>query len=286
MRVALTLLFALVLTGTAQTTDVLETSTLPRLATAELEAGEVDAADFDARRLLALAAANSKEWNHDDLTHAAYTVLGRVALERGDLKTAKARLLESARINGSAALESFGPDLKLARELLAAGERDVVLQYLELCRGFWKYDRGRIDQFAELVKSEAGAGAKAPGFSLKDLHGRMWTLGEFSGRVVILNFWASWCLQCRDELPKLEKLADDSVVLAVNVGEDEATVRRLVEKNPISVPVLLAGDDAMILSYKVAAYPTQVVIDAKGQIAAYRVGIVTREVGQSEQGAK
>jgi peroxiredoxin len=283
MHVALTLLFAVALTVTAQTTDDLETSTLPRLATAELEAGEVDAAENDAHRLLALAAANSKEWNHDDLLHAAYTVLGRVALERGDLKTARARLLESARIKGSAALESFGPDLKLARELLAAGERDVVLQYLDLCRGFWKYDRGRIDQFAELVKNGVGAGAKAPGFSLRDLHGNTWTLSEFSGREVILSFWASWCLQCREELAKL---ADDPMTLAINVGEDEATVRRFVEKNPIRVPVLLAGDDTMVLSYKVVGYPTQVVIDANGQIAAYRTGIVTKEVGQSEQGAK
>ncbi len=293
MRTAMTLLFAATLAA-AQAAEDLETSVLPRLATAELESGDIDAAERDAWRLLQLAAANSKEWNHDDLVHAAFTVLGRIALERGHVKEAKARLLESGRIKGSAVLGSFGPSMKLAQELLAAGEREAVLQYLDLCRGFWKYDRGRIDRYIALVTSEANSGSKAPGFRLKDLSGKEWSLDELSGRVVALNFWTTWCHQCREELQRLEKLADVAVVLAVNVGEDEATVRRFLEKTPVTVPVLLAGEDAMVLSYKVATYPTLAVIDRRGQVAEYRVGIVDQaelretleKVRQFEQGAK
>jgi thiol-disulfide isomerase/thioredoxin len=253
--------------------------------------GDLESAERDARATLQLAAAEPKAWNHDDLVHAANTVLGSVALQRGDLKEAKARLLASGKIAGSGVLGSFGPSMALAQELLEVGERDVVRQYLELCRSFWKYDRGRIDRYLDLIRADATpnllspyahqgpslAGADAPSFKLKDIAGKEWTPQQLSGRVVILDFWTTWCTRCREQLPVLEKLTEgfrdrEFVILAVDVGEDEAAVRSFVEKQGVKLPVLLAGEDAMILAYQVEAYPTLVVIDGAGKVAGYHAG--------------
>jgi thiol-disulfide isomerase/thioredoxin len=81
-------------------------------------------------------------------------------------------------------------------------------------------------------------------------------------------------------LPVLEKLADEFhdrelVVLAVDVGEDAARVRKFVGETGVRLPVLLAGDDTMILAYRVEAYPTLVVIDPLGKIAKVHAGTVS-----------
>ncbi len=269
----------------------LRTSVLPDLAAVEFEAGDLESAERHARAVLQLAAQEPKAWNHDDLVHAADTVLGRAALLRGDVDDAKARLLASAEIAGSGVLGSFGPSMALAQELLAAGQRDAVRQYLELCRAFWKNDRGRIDRYIDLLRSDATpnllapyglgqaslAGENAPSFKLRDIAGREWTLAQLSNKTVMVDFWTTWCPRCREELPVLERLADDFrdrelVILAIDVGEDEAAVRGFVEKHIVKLPVLLAGEDAMILAYQVQAYPTLVVIDRTGKVAKHHTG--------------
>jgi thiol-disulfide isomerase/thioredoxin len=261
---------------------------LPEHAEAEFEAGNVDAAERDARQLLRIAGDHAHASNHGDLAHAANTLLGRVALRRGDLIEAKQRLAASAQVAGSPTLESFGPSMKLAQELLAAGEREAVLQYLEACRMFWKSDRGRLDQFVNLVQHEAApnlllpylnqapslVGARAPSFKLKDLAGKQWTLDQLSGRVVILDFWTTWCAPCLEQLPLLEKLshARDVIVLAINVGEDDPAVRSFLNRNNVRLTVLMAGNDASIVNYRVALYPTLALIDRTGHIVEYHTG--------------
>ncbi len=263
---------------------------LPDHAEAQFAAGDIDAAERDARQLLRIADAQARQSNHGDIAHDANTLLGRVALRRGDLVEAKERLAASARIEGSPTLESFGPSMKLAQELLAAGERDAVLQYLEACRVFWKSDRGRLDQLVDLLRHEASpnlllpysdpapslVGARAPSFKLKDLTGKQWTLDQLAGRVVVLDFWATWCAPCLEQFPVLEKLTlgRNVVVLAVDVGEDEATVRSFLNKHHLAFPVLMAGDDAVILNYRVAVYPTLVLIDRAGNVGEYHASII------------
>jgi thiol-disulfide isomerase/thioredoxin len=279
--------------------DELRIGILPDLAAAEFADGDLESAERDARSVLQLATAEPTAWNHDDLVHAADTVLGRVALQRGDVEQAKARLLASGKIDGSGVLGSFGPSMALAQELLAAGERDAVRQYLELCRSFWKHDRGRIDRYLDLIQNldlirgatpnllapyalegPSLAGATAPALKLRDIAGKEWTLPELSGRTVMIDFWTTWCPRCREELPVLEKLADEFhdrelVVLAVDVGEDAAWVRKFVGEAGVKLPVLLAGDDTMILAYRVEAYPTLVVIDPLGKISGVHAGAVS-----------
>ncbi|HKZ76184.1 MAG TPA: TlpA disulfide reductase family protein, partial [Actinomycetota bacterium] len=89
-----------------------------------------------------------------------------------------------------------------------------------------------------------GAPPAAGEFALRDPDGRVVSLREFRGRVVFLNFWATWCVPCREEIPAMQTLARDLgaeglVVLAVNYEEDPETVQAFVRETGLSLPVLL-----------------------------------------------
>ena len=95
----------------------------------------------DARRyageLEKLAPKYRNDWNYGNAVQDFNIVLGRLALKSGDIAAAKDRLLAAGHSPGSAQMDSFGPNVALAKELLGRGEKEVVLQYLELCRSFW-----------------------------------------------------------------------------------------------------------------------------------------------------
>jgi len=102
-----------------------------------LNLGNLDDADRLARELLDLAPAYDKDFYHGNALHHGNLLRGRAALRRGDAKVAGDFLLEAAKTPGSPQLNTFGPNMLLAKELLEAGEREVVLEYLEDCKAFW-----------------------------------------------------------------------------------------------------------------------------------------------------
>jgi hypothetical protein len=124
---------------------------LGRAAKAAADAGRWDAAEKWGNELVAFAGTEGS--TGAQAVHDANVVLGRVALHKGDVDTAKARLLKAGMTAGSPALGSFGPNMMLARELLEAGETDTVLQYFELCAVFWKHDRGQLDEWRRTVEA-------------------------------------------------------------------------------------------------------------------------------------
>jgi hypothetical protein len=79
-------------------------------------------------------------------------VLGLVALRQGSVANAKQYLLESGKTTGSPQLDSFGPDFTLAKELLQKGERETVLEYLSLCRKFWKMGAAKLDAMTDAAR--------------------------------------------------------------------------------------------------------------------------------------
>jgi tetratricopeptide (TPR) repeat protein len=125
---------------------------LDDLGKAALAAGEYDKARRYAGELLAAAPRFPKNWNYGNALHLGNLVLGRLALRDGKLKEAEAFLAASAETPGSPQLDSFGPNMALAKELLEKGRRRAVLDYFSACRRFWKHDGGLLDEWSREVK--------------------------------------------------------------------------------------------------------------------------------------
>ena len=111
----------------------------------------------------------------------------------------------------------------------------------------------------------------APDFTLKSLEGGNLRLDEYRGQVVLINFWASWCGPCRQEMPLLDRLHqryEDTgfAVLGVNVEGEVAPAQEIVDKSNISFPVLI--DEGQLVSelYKLEAMPSTVVVDRDGRV--------------------
>ena len=121
-------------------------------------------------------------------------------------------------------------------------------------------------------------GRPAPDFHLQDLDGKEVRLASFKGKVVLLDFWATWCGPCLEEMPKLNRLykkfSDKNVtILGIDVLEDAETVRKFVQKNGYKYPILLATNkDSVIEDYGAHAYPSFVLIDKHGIVADYKSG--------------
>lgn len=118
---------------------------------------------------------------------------------------------------------------------------------------------------------------KAPDFTLTDTEGNTHTLSDYLGEVVIVNFWATWCRPCREEMPSMqrawEKIRDQNgEILAVNWGDSEKSVGKFLESIPgkVEFPILLGGDKAMTSEWAIKGLPTTFIIDPEGRVA-YRV---------------
>lgn len=117
----------------------------------------------------------------------------------------------------------------------------------------------------------AQASDAAPDFTLKSTGGSNLRLSEHRGEVVLLNFWASWCGPCRQEMPLLNALQErysklGFSVLGVNVDKDSALANKLLNDIPVSFPVLLDNTGSVSASYNVASMPTTVIIDRDGNM--------------------
>jgi len=114
-------------------------------------------------------------------------------------------------------------------------------------------------------------GGPAPDFTLKSRSGENIKLSEQRGDVVMINFWASWCAPCRQEMPLLEELHDryadlGFTLLGVNVEEDSSAALGLLKEIPVTFPVLFDSRNDVSKRYNVVAMPTTVILDRDGTV--------------------
>ncbi len=121
------------------------------------------------------------------------------------------------------------------------------------------------------------AGMPASEFSLTDLQGKAHSLEQYRGKIVLVNFWATWCKPCTSEMPAMQTVYDqlrdkDFVVLAVNELEDEAKVREHIQQYKHTFPVLLDRENRVANQYGVFGLPVSVFIDQQGVVQEYIKG--------------
>ena len=119
--------------------------------------------------------------------------------------------------------------------------------------------------------SAVGLREEAPDFTLKSLEGSNLRLEEYRGQVVLINFWASWCGPCRQEMPVLDRLHhryEDTgfAVLGVNVEGDSDSAREIVDKTNVTFPILLDAGQKVSELYSLEAMPSIVVVDRDGVV--------------------
>lgn len=123
------------------------------------------------------------------------------------------------------------------------------------------------------------AGASAPAFELPDITGKKVALSEFKGKVVLLNFWATWCSSCRAEMPSLNRLYGafknrGFIVLAVTLDRREEPVLSFIAENSVLFPVLMDKDKEVSFDqYAVLALPASFLIDRNGLVAERFPGV-------------
>jgi thiol-disulfide isomerase/thioredoxin len=121
----------------------------------------------------------------------------------------------------------------------------------------------------------AGDREPAPRFNAKTTAGEKFTNDSLKGKVVLLQFWTTWCPYCRQEQPLVDSLDQEFrdrglVVLAVDVNESKKTVKKYLEQSPRSCRIVLTEDTNLAAMYAANSYPIYVVIDREGNIVATR----------------
>ena len=117
------------------------------------DAGKLLTAGEIASELLSTADRDRDGASYGNYVHRGHTICGLISMDSDDVEEAKRRLLLSGQIPGTPSLCSFGPSMALAQALVERGERDVVLNYLELCHRFWTHGQERLDRWVEQVQS-------------------------------------------------------------------------------------------------------------------------------------
>ena len=121
------------------------------------------------------------------------------------------------------------------------------------------------------------AGGATPALELRDLEGRRHRLGDYRGEVVLVNFWATWCAPCREEMPSIQRLKETLAgkpftVLAVNLDEPEARIRSFLSRMTLDFTILLDSDKQSARAWNARVLPASFVIGPDGRIRYSLVG--------------
>lgn len=115
------------------------------------------------------------------------------------------------------------------------------------------------------------SGGRTPPLMLRDIDGKSHNLADYRGQVVLVNFWATWCEPCRDEMPAIQRLSNKLagkpfVVLAVNLDEPESRIRNFLSRMPLDFPILVDQEKAVTKAWKVRVLPMSFIVGRDGRI--------------------
>jgi thiol-disulfide isomerase/thioredoxin len=127
------------------------------------------------------------------------------------------------------------------------------------------------------AKELAPASGSAPALKLADLEGRRHDLAAYRGKVVLVNFWATWCEPCREEMPSIERLRASLegrpfAVLAVNLAEPEARIRKFLDSVPLRFAVLLDRDGQATRAWQAKLLPATYIVGPDGALRYRHIG--------------
>ena len=130
---------------------------------------------------------------------------------------------------------------------------------------------------AACQKKEVPSASAAPDFTLNDVAGARRSLSDFRGKVVLLDFWATWCPPCRVSIPVLQEIHKEYesrglAVVGVSVDQELAAVAPFVREQGITYPVLLGGESDVSEVYQVRGIPTVYLLDKEGRVVRHWVG--------------
>lgn len=161
--------------------------------------------------------------------------------------------------------------------------RLIVVAALVLA-GLGSYgERWGLRESASIGSSSVGSvGEPAPVFMARTLAGGTASLEAFRGRVVVVNFWATWCGPCRVEMPEFERyqaqMAGQVAILGVNLQEPPSLIEPFVRQYGLTFPILLDENGTIASSYRVTGLPMSVILDRSGVVRERVIGAMTHEV--------
>lgn len=136
----------------------------------------------------------------------------------------------------------------------------------------------------DLVYANPSENKKAPNFALKTLEGKTVKLSDYKGKIVIVDFWATWCAPCRKGIPDLVELqhtySKDLVIIGISLDQERTLkdLKPFIKNYRINYPVVLADSKVIQDFGGITAIPTSFVIDQKGNIVDSHVGLVPKKV--------
>lgn len=151
----------------------------------------------------------------------------------------------------------------------------VAFSALGLARGSPTWAEDRL--FSAMRVTHVAGGIRAPAFELATPDGKSVALAGLTGKVIVLNFWATWCPPCREEMPSMERLHQDFkdqglAVVAVNLQESRKQVARFMRDFRLSFAALLDADMKVTAAYGVRGLPATFLVDRTGGVVGQALG--------------
>jgi len=188
---------------------------------------------------------------------------------QGSLTTTQSQL-----VTEESALAETQSDLASARAQISSLQSQVSSLQNDLAE-----EKANVSGLEEVITAQEGSqvGDLSLDFQLNELDGETVSLGELRGNPVMINFWATWCPPCRNEMPYLQQVYDDwkdkgLILITIDLRESSSQVREFLQSNNLSLPTLLDTDGKVAGEYSITGIPTTLFINKYGVIRARKVG--------------